>query len=123
MKGKLFALGLISIVLLPTIASAASIQTRINIINGSATVKQTINNQTLEIETNESANIQTNLTNSTLTYKINATGFGKLETNLTGDYRLTTIIDKKTESYSGFGVFSKVYNFLKAILSFGLVKW
>ena len=91
--------------------------------NGNCTVKQTINNQTLEIKTNGLANIQTNLTNSTLTYKINATGSGKLETNLTGDYRLTTIVDEKTESYSGSGFFFRIFNFLKSILSFGLVKW
>ena len=124
MKEKLFALiVLISIMLLSTIASATTVQTKINASNGSIKVNQTINGQIIEIETNESASIITNVTNSTVQYSVNVTGYGKLETNLPGEnYTVTAIADDKTETHTGFGSFSAIFDFLRKILFSGWIR-
>jgi SMC interacting uncharacterized protein involved in chromosome segregation len=123
MKGKLLLLtGLISIMLLPTIASATSIQTRINITNGSATVRQTINNQTIEIETNESANIFTEIKDSIVKFFVQAQGKGKVKTNFSGEYEVNITTDEKRENQSGLGIFSAIYQFLKNFLLSAWIK-
>ena len=122
MEKKNLMIGLISLLLLPTIALATSVQTKINVTNGSATVKQTVGNQTIEIETNESANIFTEIKDSIVSFFIQATGTGNVKTNLTGDYNLTATADEKTETQYGTGIFSAVYQFFRSFIFSAWVK-
>jgi hypothetical protein len=123
MKGKILLLtGLISIMLLPILASATSIQTRINITNGTATVKQTINNQTIEIETNESANIFTEIKNSIVKFFVQAQGKGKVKTNFSGEHEVNITTDEKKETQFGLGIFSTIYQFLRNFLLSAWIK-
>lgn len=124
MKTRILIIAIISIILLINVVSAAtSIHTEMNVEDGKATITQTVNDQTIEIETNESASILTEIKDSIISFFVDASGSGKLEAELAGeDYSMNTTVDDNTESYEDSGRFSKVYKFFKKILFFGRVK-
>jgi len=111
-----------SIILTPHVYSKSYISTQFD-CSGNCTFKHTINNQTLEIETDESASISTEVDDSGVNYSINSTGEGKLKTDFSGeDYSVDVTVDDETETHTGIGIFSSVYNFFKEILFFGWFK-
>ena len=107
-----------SMILTPLAYSKTHISTQIK-CNGNCTVKQTVNNQTIEIETNESASIFTKIKDSIVNFFVNAAGKGSLKTDLSGNYSVNVTVDNETETRIGMSVFSVVYDFFNKILFFG----
>jgi hypothetical protein len=124
MRRKILAIiGLMNVLLLFTPASAMSIQTIINVSNGTASVNQTVNNQTVEIETNKSASIFVEIKDSIAKFLVQATGFGQVRTNISGESMEVNITtDNETETHSGLGIFSAVYEFFKSFLFSAWIK-
>lgn len=111
------------IVLIPHVYSESYISTQYD-CSGNCTFKHTINNQTLEIETDESMNIATEVNDSVVNYSINSTGEGTLKTDFSGeDYSVDVTVDDKTETFTGTGFFSSIYNFFQKIIFFGWFKF
>jgi len=97
-----------------------TMQTNINCA-GNCSVSQTINNKTIEINTNEGLNMTSNFVNNTLNISVNATGSGELKTTGESDYKIISAIDDKEEKTDkGTRIFQFVYNFFKNINFFGL---
>jgi len=90
---------------------------------GNCSVVQTFNNETFEISTNESLNINSDLVNNTLNVSVNATGSGELKTSGESDYEIISSVDDESEkTEKGTGIFQFVYNFFKNINFFGLFR-
>ena len=110
------------IVLIPHVYSKTYMSTQFN-CEGECTFEHTINNQTLEIESDESMNISTEVNDSVVKYSIDSKGEGSLKTDFSGeDYSVDVTVDDKTETHTDVGIFSSVYNFFKEILFFGWFK-
>ena len=112
-----------SIVLIPHVYSKSYISTQFD-CDGNCTFKHTVNNQTLEIETDESMDVTTEVDDSTANVSVNSTGEGTLKTDFSGeDYSVDVTVDDKTETFTGMGIFSSVYNFFQKIIFFGWFKF
>lgn len=109
---------LLSFVLISSLSFAStSVHTRMDIENGSAVIKQTVNGQTIEIQTNDGVDIFTNVTDSEVKTSVQAKGTGTLETEInSGEYEIDANIDEEQESYSGEGMFSKIFNFFDSLI-------
>lgn len=111
-----------SIVLIPNIYSKTYISTHFD-CEGDCTFEHTINNQTLEIESDESINISTEVNDSVVKYSVNSTGEGSLKTDISGEeYAVDVTVDDKTETHTGMGILSVVYDFFKKIIFSGWFK-
>ncbi len=105
-------------------ASAASIQTFINVTNGSTSLNQSVNNGTLEIfvETNGSAVISTNVSDEGINFSVNASGEGSVKVNGSGkEGMIVSEVDDLRKKHTFQEIFSAVFEFFRGIFLFGWV--
>lgn len=99
------------------------IYTNIEIENGSGVFEQKVNNETLRIEINRTkATVQSNVTDSNITYSVNATGTGEVKVKSDSkEYELNVSSDSARDRFSGKGNFKGVFSFVKNLLISGWV--
>jgi|GEM_PF-6253358 len=101
--------------------AATTVHTSIE-CNGNCSITQTVNNKTIELESNEGMSIVTSVVNDTVNVSVNATGLGQVKTSGQGEYEARALVDGKEETKKGTGIFQLVFEFFRSITFFGWFK-
>lgn len=119
----------VMIVLASTIAVAEMnyrSETNMKVYDGSGRVTHKVNNKSVNItvEDQEEAEVHTEITESNLSYTVNASGNGSVKNEIShGDYQVNTTSESRNKTYKGSGSFEKVFSFVENIFISGFVRF